>query len=152
MKSETKYYQSRLARITGTNYTEVRGKAWAIYRDIETQTGNRNTYVRSAYFQKQKVFLKTFWNHLYDKRLGQRMQRMPYYAAAIDLLKNSRVEPEIYHRDNEKRYRSMALHVITTSLSSRSKRTKKAKNTTCQYSRLVTKISAKKKKPAGVVQ
>jgi hypothetical protein len=64
MKPEIKYYQSRVARITGTNYTEIRSKAQALYRDIDVQTGNRNTYVRSAYFGKQKVFLKTFWNHL----------------------------------------------------------------------------------------
>jgi hypothetical protein len=106
---EIKYYQSRAVRISGTNYTEIREKAWALYRDIDVQTGNRNTYVRSVYFSKQKIFLKTFWNHLYDKRLGVRKQRMPYYAAAIDLLKNSHVAPVVYYRDNEKRYRFYGL-------------------------------------------
>jgi hypothetical protein len=105
MKPEIKYYQSRIARITGTNYTEVRRKAQAIYRDIDTQTGNRNCYVRSAYFHKQKVFLKTYWNHTYDKFVAIRKKRMPYYAAAIDLLKNSHNTPEIYFRDNRKHYR-----------------------------------------------
>ncbi|MDR1197084.1 MAG: hypothetical protein LBL08_02315 [Candidatus Nomurabacteria bacterium] len=104
-ESKIKYYQSRLGRITGTNYTEVRKKAWSLYHDIDVQTGNRNCYVRAAYFDKQKVFLKTFWNHLYDKRLGHRIQRMPYYAAGIDLLKNSRADPEVYYRDSEKCYR-----------------------------------------------
>jgi hypothetical protein len=105
MESEIKYYQSRFARINGTNYTEIREKAWALYRDIDVQTGNRNTYIRSVYFGKQKVFLKTFWNHLYDKRLGMRIQRMPYYAAAIDLIKNTRVAPEIKYELGEKFYR-----------------------------------------------
>jgi hypothetical protein len=105
MKNEVKYFQSRLARLTGTNYTEVREKAWALYRDIEMQTGNRNTYVRSAYFKKQKIFLKTFWNHLYDKHIVIRKKRMPYYAAAIDLLKNSRVQPQCYIKGVEQYYR-----------------------------------------------
>jgi hypothetical protein len=105
MKPEIKYYQSRVARITGTSYTEVREKAWALYRDIDVQTENWNTYIRSVYFGKQKIFLKTFWNHLYDKHVVIRKKRMPYYAAAIDLLKNNRIAPKIYYRDNEKRYR-----------------------------------------------
>ncbi|MCL2451686.1 hypothetical protein FWD20_02320 [Candidatus Saccharibacteria bacterium] len=105
IKHEIRYYQSRCDRIKGTNYTEVREKAWAIYRDIDIQTGGRNTYVRSAYFKKEKVFLKTYWNHLYDLVLGQRIKRMPYYAATIDLLKNSHVEPEVFYRMREKYYR-----------------------------------------------
>jgi hypothetical protein len=105
MKPEIKYYQSRVARITGTNYTEIRKKAQALYHDIDVQTGNRNTYVRSAYFHKQKVFLKTFWNHTYDMRFGVLKQRMPYYWAAIDLLKNSHVAPEVEYGLGEKFYR-----------------------------------------------
>jgi hypothetical protein len=105
MKNEIKYYQSRAARITGTNYTEVRRRAQAIFRDIDAQTGNRNTYVRSVYFHKQKVFLKTFWNHTYDKFIGERKKRMPLYAAAIDLIKNTRTEPEVRYEIGEKFYR-----------------------------------------------
>jgi hypothetical protein len=105
MKPEIKYYQSRFARITGTNYTEVREKAWVLYRDIDVQTGNRNTYIRSAYFDKQKVFLKTFWNHIYDKFVSERKKRMPFYAAAVDLIKNTHIEPETRYEIGEKYYR-----------------------------------------------
>jgi len=98
---ESKYYQSRLPRISGTNYTEILAKARAIYRDLDIQTGHRNTYVRSEYFKKQKIFLKTYWDHFGDKRLSQRRQRIPYYAATIDLLKNTRVKPdELYEKEH----------------------------------------------------
>ncbi|MDR1197373.1 MAG: hypothetical protein LBL08_03850 [Candidatus Nomurabacteria bacterium] len=40
MKPEIKYYQSRTARITGTNYRELHNKARAIFHDIEILTGN----------------------------------------------------------------------------------------------------------------
>ena len=102
---EPKYYQSRLPRIAGTDYYEILGKARAIYRDLDTQTGRRNTFVRSAYFDKQKIFLETYWNHFGDKHLGQRKQRIPYYAATIDLLKNTTVEPVTYLRGKDKYYR-----------------------------------------------
>jgi hypothetical protein len=56
-------------------------------------------YVRSAYFKHEKVFLKLFWNHLAQKRMADRARRIIYYRPAIDLIRNSRIAPEISDLD-----------------------------------------------------
>jgi hypothetical protein len=105
MKTEVKYYQSRIARIGGTSYRELHDKARAMFHELEILTGHRTTYVRSAYFNKRKIFLKPHWNHLYDKTPNVRKNRLVYYAAAIDLMKNSRVAPTVREMGDTTLYR-----------------------------------------------
>jgi len=85
-------YQTKIEKLPGTSYSEVLKRARDTYRAIEKKT-KRKPYVRSAYFRKQKVFFDFFWIHLLEKSHTDRVRRLRYFAAAIDLLKNSRNKP-----------------------------------------------------------
>jgi hypothetical protein len=53
----------------------------------------KNPYVRSAFFQKSKIFLSLFWVHINQKTRRSRKTRLKYYQCALDLLKNSTFAP-----------------------------------------------------------
>jgi hypothetical protein len=95
------YFQSKYGRISGSDYAEKEQKARKIYSDIAKQT-KRQAYIRSLYFNKEKVFLKLFWNHLAQKRLGDRARRVVYYECAIDLIRNSTVKPSVTELDGSR--------------------------------------------------
>jgi len=101
---EIKYFQSKYDVITGTGDKEVLKKARSIYNEI-AKTTKRNPYVRSAYFDKEKVFLDIFWTHLFQKSAGERIRRARYYEAAIDLIKHTKCDPKIIAVETEIRYR-----------------------------------------------
>jgi hypothetical protein len=87
-----KVYQTKIKRLPGTDYREVYPKAFSIYKEIRAKT-KRRPYLRSAYFNKEKVFIDYFWQHLWQKIWPDRFRRLKYYACAIDLIQNSRAEP-----------------------------------------------------------
>lgn len=87
-----KVYQTKVKRLSGTDYREIHSRALNIYRQIKAKT-KRRPYIRSAYFKKDKVFLDYFWQHLWQKNWRDRVRRLKYYPCALDLIKNSRVEP-----------------------------------------------------------
>src|SRR3989338_5426073 len=101
-------YRTRANKLKGTNYTEVHKKARQVYEKIRRRS-KRKTYVRSAYFKKQKVFLDLFWGHLYEKKnFSDFMRRMKFYPCALEVIQLSHLEPiskqnpnkpsEIFHR------------------------------------------------------
>lgn len=86
-------YKTKIQKLAGTNYHEVYKKAFAIYSRIRKQS-KRRTYVRSAYFNKSKIFLSIFWQHLNDKlNHKDKTRRVKYFPCAIDLVKNNRFDP-----------------------------------------------------------
>ena len=88
-----RFYQTKAAKIPGTDFCEVRKKAFNIYEQIRKRT-KRRAYIRSAYFKKDKIFLALFWQHLWDKyKWLDRMRRLKFYAAGLELIQNSRFEP-----------------------------------------------------------
>lgn len=87
-----KFYQTKIKKLAGTDYREVYPKAFAVYKQIRSKS-KRRPYVRSAYFKKDKVFIDYFWQHLWQKTWPDRFRRLKYYACAVDLIQNSRVEP-----------------------------------------------------------
>lgn len=87
-----KAYQSKFKKLSGTDYKEIHSKALAVYKKIKSRT-KRKPYVRSVYFNKEKVFLDYFWQHLQQKNWRDRNRRLKYYPCAIDLIRNSRLEP-----------------------------------------------------------
>lgn len=87
-----KTYQCRFNKLAGTDYKEIHSKALAVYKQIKSKT-KRKPYIRSAYFNKEKIFLDYFWQHMWQKNWRDRNRRLRYYLCAIDLMKNSRVEP-----------------------------------------------------------
>lgn len=87
-----KIYQSEAKKLSGSDYKEVYYQARIIYKQISAKT-KRRPYIRSAYFRKDKIFLHYYWDHLWTKNWRDRVRRLKFYPCAIDLIKNSRVDP-----------------------------------------------------------
>ena len=92
--------------IPGSDYGEVYPVVLATYKEIKKRT-KRKPYVRSAYFQKQKIFLDYFWEHLHQKNSRDRVRRLKFYLCALDLIKNSKCQPHSLDNINK---RSVMLH------------------------------------------
>ena len=99
-----KVYRSNLSKLPGRSYNDVERTARKLHRAIERRT-KRTPYVKSVYFQNQKVFLNVFWTHLNQKPRADRKRRLKLYALAIDLIENSRVVPLTKDNPNGKNER-----------------------------------------------
>lgn len=86
------FYQTKTKKLPGSNYSEVKKSASSAFNQIKRKT-KRRPYVRSAYFNKQKIFFDYFWIHLSQKNLKERTKRIKYFSCAVDLIKNSKVAP-----------------------------------------------------------
>lgn len=88
-----KIYQTKTKRLTGTDFKEVRAQAFIYYKEIKKRT-KRRPYVRSAYFNKDKIFIDLFWQHLFAKyNWRDRVRRIIYFPAALELLQKSKFNP-----------------------------------------------------------
>jgi hypothetical protein len=92
-KISTKIYKSKYEPLPGSSYDEVIPRAHREHNAIRRRT-KRQPYVRSRYFNKDKVFLNIFWNHLVQKRRGEQTARARLYLCAIDLLRNTPHSPD----------------------------------------------------------
>lgn len=88
-----KIYKSKFGKLTGSD-AQVITKARRDYRLIQKLTPRRKAYIRSPYFNKDKVFVSVFWDHLGQKQATEQIIRLRYYRCAIDLLRNTTVEPD----------------------------------------------------------
>lgn len=102
-----KTYQTKVKRLTGTDHREVYKKAFGLYKQIKSKT-KRRPHIRSAYFNKSKIFLETFWHHLREKKnFRDKVRRMKYFPCALELIRKSRFEPISKENPNK---RSEILH------------------------------------------
>ena len=85
-------FSSKYSRERGTSFEELARKARRTF-DLETKKSKRTPYVRSAYFNKDKVFLNLFWTHLNQKSPKERVSRLRFVDCAFDLIRNSRSAP-----------------------------------------------------------
>ncbi len=85
-------YLAKSGLLKGTNLKEIGKKAMAEFREIERRT-KRKAYIKSAYFNKQKVFFDYFWDHLNQKRKRERKTRLKLFNVAIEVIKNSKNPP-----------------------------------------------------------
>jgi len=85
-------YQTKAKKLPGSNYQEVYAAARRCYNEIKKKT-KRRPYIRASYWQKEKVFFDYCWPHLAQKPPRERMRRLRYLAAAIELLQKSRYAP-----------------------------------------------------------
>jgi len=102
-----KYYKTRVRKLSGTHWDRLYKKAFGQYKEI-IRKSKRRPYIRSAYFGKQKIFLGLFWQHLFDKSLGDKVRRIAFFPCAIELIQKTKFEPvskenpnkpkEIFHR------------------------------------------------------
>ena len=104
-------YQTKFKKLSGTSYAEVRKEAISLFNQIQIRT-KRRPYIRSAYFNKQKIFFDYFWTHLNQKSPKERAKRLKYFEAALDLMRNSRNHPvstENPHKKGEILHRFIGL-------------------------------------------
>ena len=87
------YYQSKLPTLQGSNDKELFYEARQFFRQYDNK--RRLPYIRSKYFNGQKVFLSMFYKHLSQKSYPEQRRRIKFLPAAIDLVKNSKVPPII---------------------------------------------------------
>ena len=95
------FYQAKTKKLPGTNYSEVRKQALFVLNKIKRRT-KRKPYIRSAYFNKQKMFFDYFWIHLLQKNLRERTKRLKYFSCAVDLIRNSKIAPTSKESANNK--------------------------------------------------
>jgi len=86
------YYNTKSGILPGADYKRVYKNAWRVFSRIKKQT-KRKPYIRSAYFDKEKVFFDYFWQHLMQKPPKERMRRLRFFKAAIELIHNIRTKP-----------------------------------------------------------
>lgn len=107
-----KYYQTRAKKLPGTSYKEIYKYAITLFREIKRKT-KRRPYIRSAYFNKEKIFLGLFWQHLEDHlHYNDRVRRLKYFVCALELIQNSKLPPvfkENPHKSSEILYRFTGL-------------------------------------------
>ncbi len=85
-------YQTKSLKLSGTDLEELEKTAKDIFKKIKSKT-KRKAYIRSSYFNKQKVFFDYFWQHLNQKRRRERRVRLQLFSGAIEVIKNSRNAP-----------------------------------------------------------
>lgn len=105
-------YQSKYEKTSGTSYSEVERTARRLYNERVRQT-KRNPYLRSRYFDKDKIFLSLFWTHLNQKPRRDRKRRLRYYACALDLLEHTLLAPDIRRNPNGKHERVFRFAGVT---------------------------------------
>lgn len=102
------HYQVRSEKLSGTNYKEIYKKAIGAYREIVRKT-KRHAYIRSAYFEKEKIFLGLFWQHLEDRlNHNDKVRRLKYFSCGLELIRASKREPKSMknpHKSSEMLYR-----------------------------------------------
>lgn len=97
-----KVYQTKVSKLAGTDYREVYDKAKAIFLQIKKKS-KRRSYIRSAYFNKEKIFLDLFWQHIHEKNWWDQTRRLKFYSCALDLIQNSKFDPLTVQNPNRAR-------------------------------------------------
>lgn len=90
-----KIFLSSCRRLRGTSLVELTKQARKEFHSIQKLTPRRQPYIRSRYFEKDKIFISQFWDHLRTKERADKVRRLRFYSCAIDLLRNTFVAPEI---------------------------------------------------------
>lgn len=85
---------------SGSSWEDVYPDARRLYNRIKAQT-KRQSYIRAEYFKKDKVFIELFWVHLNQKGTKERRKRLKYYAAGIELLRTTRLQPDSKRNPNK---------------------------------------------------
>ncbi len=94
-------YRTKIGKIPRLDYRRIYEMCQRIYKNIRSKS-KRRPYVRSRFFDNEKIFLELFWVHLYDKNKKERISRLQYFLIALDLLKNSRCKPTSKENVNNK--------------------------------------------------
>ncbi len=100
-------HRVKARRIAGTQWSEVLKSAMDLYKHIHRRS-KRRPYVRSAYFQKEKIFLDYFWRHVHEKaNFRDKIRRVKLYPCALELIQQTRFDPDTKEHPHD---RSHLLH------------------------------------------
>lgn len=94
-------FQTKISRIRATRYGDVMKESLLLFQRIKKQT-KRRPYIRSAYFRRQKVFFDYFWPHLFQKNPKERVRRLQYFPAALEVIRNSRNTPNSFENQHKR--------------------------------------------------
>jgi hypothetical protein len=86
------YYKVKSDPIPGKHTAEVAKIARQAYKQASKST-RRQPYVRCKYFNNQKVFISSFWEHLNQKSLLDRRRRLKLLPCAIELMRDANLKP-----------------------------------------------------------
>ncbi|MDO8499148.1 MAG: hypothetical protein Q7S66_00620 [bacterium] len=95
------YYKTRANKLTGTHWPRLMKKAFGQYKELINKS-KRRPYLRSAYFDGQKIFLGLFWQHLHEKNLRDKSRRISFFPCAVELIQKTRHEPISKENPNKK--------------------------------------------------
>jgi len=96
-----KFYKTKTKKLLSKKYKEIYKESQTAYKKIVGKS-KRRPYVRSAYFKKSKIFIGLFWSHLYEKvGWGDRDRKLKLFSCAIELIENSRYDPESKESPNK---------------------------------------------------
>lgn len=100
-------YRTKARKIPGTEFREVKQIAFSILKKVAKKS-KRLPYIRSAFFNKDKVFLSLFLHHLFEKKdWKDRTRRLQFFEASIELTQKSKLNPSSIENPNR---RSEILH------------------------------------------
>jgi len=86
-------FKTHKNKLAGSSFAEVCKNAKAVYNSVKART-KRTPYVRSKYFRAEKIFLTLSWSHVFEKSERDRVRRLKFFDCALDLIRNSVVDPE----------------------------------------------------------
>ena len=96
-----KVYKTRISKLSGSDYKEVNKKAFGLYNEIRRKT-KRRPYVRSAYFNKSKIFIELFWLRIWqNQNFRDKIRRIKYFPCAIELIRKSKLDPSSKQNPNK---------------------------------------------------
>lgn len=96
-----KIFQIKGRKIPGTKFRIVHKKAFRYYQEIKRKS-KRRPYVRSTYFNKEKIFISLFWHHVFENRLyTDQLRRLKFFPCGIELMKSTTFAPESKDNPNK---------------------------------------------------
>lgn len=99
-------YKCKSKTLPGTQYAELNRVARKIFHEIEKKT-KRQPYIRCPYFDKDKIFIKAFWDHLATKGMRDKARRVKLYSCALELIRENKTSKaeKIFKSKREEIYR-----------------------------------------------
>lgn len=85
-------YLTKSKKLTGRHRKIIYDKAMHYYKNFLPKT-KRKPYLRSQYFNNEKIFFDIFWDHLKQKRQAEQTRRLRFLPAALELIKNTHYKP-----------------------------------------------------------
>lgn len=88
-------YRCKTKPFGGTQYVQIAPQARVAFKVHQKRT-KRRPYIRSVYFNKEKIFFDFFWQHMSQKSLPDRARRLKYFSCALELLRECHHDPETF--------------------------------------------------------